>query len=348
MEAKETFRILSIDGGGIRGIIPLALLTEMETELRRSVGEQASIVDHFDLICGTSTGGIIALSLALGMSAEDILELYQENAEVIFPRKKRLLPRFFQPEYDYSGLYSLLKEKYEKLTSDGDTRLGHARTRLCIPTYNTALGQIHIYKTSHHSGLTRDYAIPAHDVAMSTAAAPTFFRPHTFAYESLADKEQNTVSNNVDGGVFANNPSLIAVTEALYGLQIPIENIKLLSLGTGRTTFTEASIKRRFGKYYWIKGKKIIDLLLATQAVHTDNILGLIHGGIGGARRDFCYTRIDHEFEKGESIELSETDLDKLSKLEEIGRALYRQNSGELTSNFLTHIKQDFKPYKTL
>jgi len=86
MEEKK-FKILSIDGGGMRGIIPAKILCELEEELQKDHGEDARLCDYFDLICGTSTGGIIAIGLALGMSAKEMLNLYIEHGKEIFSHK---------------------------------------------------------------------------------------------------------------------------------------------------------------------------------------------------------------------------------------------------------------------
>src|SRR5688500_16504405 len=128
MEAKA-FKILSIDGGGIRGVYPARLLCELEDELTRS-SNNARLCDYFDLICGTSTGGIIAIGLALGMPAQEILNLYKKNATGIF-KKEAFRFGFLQSIYSNDFLHDLLKEIFSKYSSNGDTRLGHAKTRLC-------------------------------------------------------------------------------------------------------------------------------------------------------------------------------------------------------------------------
>ena len=89
---NEKFKILSIDGGGMRGIIPAKILCELEEELQRREGPEARLCDYFDLICGTSTGGIIAIGLALGMSAKEMLNLYVAHGKEIF--SATLLQRF--------------------------------------------------------------------------------------------------------------------------------------------------------------------------------------------------------------------------------------------------------------
>lgn len=115
-QESSSFRILSIDGGGIRGIIPARLLCELEARASRDKGEKVRLCDYFDLICGTSTGGIIAIGLALGMSANEVLELYDANAQTIFghwhwavttPKNFR---RVAYPKHSSSGLTKVLKK----------------------------------------------------------------------------------------------------------------------------------------------------------------------------------------------------------------------------------------------
>lgn len=171
------FRILSIDGGGIRGIIPAKILALLEEELNKC-GMSTRICDYFDMICGTSTGGIIAIGLGLGMSANDILKMYIENGEAIFPHKS-FINKFYRilrgkSIYNRDVLKNLVTDVYEKAAGARPARIGHSLTRLCIPVYDAHKGIMHVLKTSHHPELIVDYQMPAVDVAMSTAAAPVF------------------------------------------------------------------------------------------------------------------------------------------------------------------------------
>ena len=177
--SNNAFKILSIDGGGI---YPAKILSELEQKLELSGKKITDLNQYFDLICGTSTGGIIALGLALGMKSEDILNLYSENANLIFRNKRDVLTSLFHPFYQRENLQEILKKEYSKFSIDGDTRLGHAKTRVCIPVYNAGEGRVSVLKTSHHKDLKRDYQYPAHDVALSTAAAPLYFKPHSFSF----------------------------------------------------------------------------------------------------------------------------------------------------------------------
>lgn len=146
------FRILTIDGGGIRGLFPAAYLAEIE---RRFLGG-ASIAKYFDMVAGTSTGGIIALGLATGKTAREISEIYTERGEYIFPRPKpltglwRWLRSLRTSKYDRSLLQS------ELLRVFGHEVLDNAKTRVVVPSFEGEYGEPFIYKTPHHPDYQKD------------------------------------------------------------------------------------------------------------------------------------------------------------------------------------------------
>ncbi len=149
-------RILSIDGGGIRGVFPAAFLASIEQDLERP------LVDYFDLIAGTSTGGIIAIGLAMGLSAQDLLELYEDRGPEIFSQTRRgLLGKatdsakklkwaFWGPKHNSNSLEQALQGVL------GDRQLGEASTRLFIPSWHPKMGKVYIFKTAHHARLKSD------------------------------------------------------------------------------------------------------------------------------------------------------------------------------------------------
>ena len=210
LPAGGTRRVLAIDGGGIKGVFPAAFLVELEDQL----GEP--IADYFDLIAGTSTGGIIALGLGLGLTAKEILELYEKNASRIFPHTRAFALRgIFRAKYAKAALPAVLDEVF------GQRLLGESRTRLIIPSLNLASELVHVYKTSHHVGLVNDYKVSAVNVALATVAAPTYFPVH-LSPEGVPF---------IDGSVWARNPMGLAVIEAIGILGWPRDSIRLLSLG---------------------------------------------------------------------------------------------------------------------
>jgi uncharacterized protein len=220
---NRDFRILSIDGGGIRGIFPAAFLAGLE---RRFLGG-ASVAQHFDLIAGTSTGGIIAIGLAAGLKGAELSDVYIRRGGEIFPplrggivgaaeRRIRDFFQYFKYRYDRDALMRVLQETL------GDRKLGEGRNRLCVPSFDGRHGEVYIFKTPHHPDFRKDGFEPMTKVAAATAAAPTFYRP-------LEDGGYVFV----DGGVWANNPVMIALVDALSCYDVPRERVRILSLGCG-------------------------------------------------------------------------------------------------------------------
>jgi len=215
---SQRFRILSLDGGGIKGAFTASVLSSWEstTGLR--------IRDHFDLIAGTSTGGILAIGLGLGEPASSILEFYKHYGPEIFPnarivqRLNLALSNLWRPKYSQTALRDALTKVF------GQKRFGESTCRLVIPTYDAIQGRIFLMKTAHSRQFQFDYSASAVDVALATSAAPTFFEPAAFT-----EHEGNLY---VDGGVWANCPALCAVIEAHHFLGIPLEDIHVLSVGT--------------------------------------------------------------------------------------------------------------------
>lgn len=346
---EKSFKILSIDGGGIRGIYPARFLTELEEEINQKCPEKKNICDYFDLICGTSTGGIIALGLALGMPAQDILLLYRENAKKIFPGKPGIFSYLRKPKYSNDYLYNLLKKTFQPLSKTGDTRLGHSRTRVCIPTFNAYLGKAHIYKTAHHPDLKRDYQIPAHDVALSTASAPIYFKPHSFKYKHVRGENEICVNHNVDGGIIANNPTLIGIIEAHCALDVPLEEIKVLSLGTGHLKFSETLNPHQFGIMYWLKRQRVFEMMFSAQAQNTDNTIKFLASGLGHTSNSrFFYKRVQYDFQKGESIDMDESTENKITQLEDIGVQSFKEHGAEIVKEFFNSQKREYKPLKQI
>lgn len=251
----KPFKILSIDGGGIRGIFPAACLSELE---RRFLGGN-SIVEKFDMIAGTSTGGIIALALAKGLTSNDALNIYLNKGETIFPdlggaeRLIRSVKSISGPKYDQQNLRSALEEEL------GETLFGAAKTRCVIPCFEGLHGEPFIYKTPHHPDYVMDQHKSMVDIALHTSAAPTYF--------PAVDNDGYIM---VDGGLFANNPVMNAVVDAMACFDVPPENVRVLSIGTGEATFTLSEGAQNGGKIDWA----IMLPFLAAFRAQSKNALG--------------------------------------------------------------------------
>jgi hypothetical protein len=230
------FRILSIDGGGIRGVFPAAFLAELES---RFLGG-SSIANHFDMIAGTSTGGIIALALAHGMTAREALNIYLDRGDRIFPpavglsKMSRMLRWVFKPKHDQAAL------KEELLRVFGDKVLDDAVTRLVVPSFEGRHGEPFVYKTPHHPDYQKDRHKKFAHVALHTTAAPTY-------YPGVEDDGYIMI----DGGIWANNPVMNALVDALACFDVAREDVRILSLGTGESTFTVDERARLGGIKEW-------------------------------------------------------------------------------------------------
>lgn len=264
-ESRE-FRILSIDGGGIRGIFPAAFLSGLEQ--RYLNGE--SVTRYFDLVSGTSTGGIIALGLAAGLDAEEIAGLYIDRGSDIFPplrggligcfeRPFRFVRKCARYRYDRDALSNILHELF------GTKRLKESRVRLCIPSYEGRYGEVYIFKTPHHPDFRNDANENMKKVALATAAAPTFFQP-------LQDRGYTFV----DGGVWANNPLMVALVDALSCFRLSRYRIRILSLGCGETRYTvNRPMVLSGGLFAW---RKIIEAAIQLQSQNALGQAGLLIG----------------------------------------------------------------------
>lgn len=247
------FRILSIDGGGICGILPASVLAEVE---RRFLAGR-SIAGHFDMIAGTSTGGIIALALATGMPAAAIRDVYVERGGMIFPpvswprRCWRQIRRLVRYGYDAKALEAELSRIFQARV------LGEARTRLVIPSFEGRYGEPWIFKTPHHPDYKNDRHEKIVKVGLATAAAPTFFRAL-----------ENDGYVMVDGGLWANNPVMNAIVDALACFDIQRSQIEVLSLGCGETQYRVTPQRATGGLLQWR------DVIRAAMRAQSFNALG--------------------------------------------------------------------------
>jgi hypothetical protein len=236
-----TTRIVSIDGGGVRGIVPTIVLQRLDAESRT-----AGWLEGTDLFAGTSTGGLIALALAAGLDLSEIRALYEERAARIFADSflddVRDLGKILGADYDVDNL------RAELVGIFGETRLDQLRTRALITAFDldnedpvTRTWKPKIFH--NYPGPDSDGARLVADVGVYTSAAPTYFA---------------TADGYVDGGVFATNPSMCAVAQT-QDRRIPpderasLHEIRLLSLGTGRSLEHIAGGRHDWGYLQWVR-----------------------------------------------------------------------------------------------
>jgi uncharacterized protein len=250
------FQILSLDGGGIRGIFSAAVLAAIEEDLN------VRVVDHFDLIAGTSTGGIIAIALGLGLTPREIVDFYLKEGAAIFanPFGRASLRQIFKSKFDNAPLITALQKYF------GDRSFGQSTKRLVIPSYNLGEDDVYIFRTAHHARLRRDFKVPAWKVAQATSAAPTYF-PIAQNVDQL---------RLIDGGVWANNPTMVAYIEAVGTLSVPTDTIKILNLGTCESVNARSASLNKGGLWQW--RKSALEVVLrgqsASAAKHVRFLIG--------------------------------------------------------------------------
>jgi hypothetical protein len=219
VNSGSRFRILALDGGGVRGAFTAAVLTQWAA---RMGGDRSDLIRHFDLVAGTSTGSILAIGLGLGMTPQRILDFYQTESANIFPR----VGWFHQVVGSKHALENLKKA----LTiAFGQKSLSQdSCCRLVIPTIRAKNGIAEILRTDHAKDKLGTTKYTAVEAAMASAAAPTYFDPAEVANPIAAELF-------VDGGLWANSPILPAIAEAVGPLGVPLDRIDVLSIGTLET-----------------------------------------------------------------------------------------------------------------
>ena len=311
--------ILAIDGGGVRGLVPAIVLDALDAELK-AAGKDCAVGDCFDLIAGTSSGAIIAAALALpapdggpGPRPGDIRRFFEENARKIFPPRFFCnipvigrLPQLFGPLHNPASLIEVLTEEL------GDMVFASARRNLLIPAYSIDPRDIVLFRGgpayAKDAEAERFSMIRVRDAVTGSAAAPTFFPPHRIETPDGAHRW-----TAVDGGVYVNDPAMIAVAEAMR--LFPGDELHVVSLGTGRQTRNYPFEKARsWGFSQWTSptGRFRTPLLSAIQDGQARAVTRQLEYLLGDAR----YDRFDYRLKKGRgSDKLDDASKGNLNRL---------------------------------
>lgn len=259
----KPFKILSIDGGGVRGIYPAHILRCIEERLR------VNLFETFDMIAGTSTGSIIAAGVATGVPAADIVAMYNDHGAEIFQKKNSFWPGqklksmcqpMFESIYDAQCLNDVLVDIFQ------DKRLGEIKKPLLLPSTDIGNGCVHVLKSGYSKDFTRDNRVLVKDAVLASCSAPTFFDPHKVEQYLLAD-----------GGLWANNPALAAMIDAQKRLKVDQDDIQILSIGTGHSkTMYGTNTLRKWGLVNGWKHKEFISFILSLQSQSAQNYLKLM------------------------------------------------------------------------
>jgi uncharacterized protein len=331
------YRILSIDGGGICGTYPASILATVEDSLKRDNANNR-LVDYFDLVVGTSTGGIIALGLGAEFSCQQILGFYEQfGPEIFHLSKRRAIAQKIAQLCPISGLRKVIVDGFREKYSPGTLhnalnktfegkKLGDSCVRLAITSMNPDRGTIQMFKTAHHPKFERDYLKPMSEVGMATSAAPTYFRAHV----------DNDGIPSIDGGMCANNPILVGVVEAIGILNWPREELRILSLGcTNSPLNLDAGDPKtkKLGEIYW--AQNLLDTMMTGQSSTAMGQAELLTG-------------------KGNILRINETvpserfnmdNIQQIKRLVGLGASSGREHLPKIRAMFIQEKAKRFSPY---
>jgi patatin-like phospholipase/acyl hydrolase len=312
------FRILSLDGGGVRGLLSARILANIESYLSPKNDTPTPLGSHFDLIAGTSTGGIIALALAAGHSAKSIVGFYERNIPIIFgaPQRRPIIHRLFRPKYKSDAFKLAVEDYFKELT------LQDVATDVCITAVALQTGRPRLYKSGYLARNQARLNEKLSDIALATSAAPTYFKAHSLEHSQ----------NLVDGGICANNPSLIAIIDSLQfegaskrGTPRPStpSDISLLSIGTGEQPIMPYKVEavNDGGIADW--NRHIISLLMQSQSI-------LVHYQANFLLSANNYLRVNPHLK-------TPMELDDISKLEEL------KNLSDITREIELFLRSHFQ-----
>lgn len=338
------YKILSIDGGGIRGIIPAMILAEIERRTNKP------ICKLFDMVAGTSTGGILALGLTKRdpenpekphYKAKDLINLYREEGKRIFhqswlDRQDNVGELFFKPKYASNGREAVLEEYLGKETS-----IQEALTEVFITSYETEL-RMPVYFTSNKEAektIGLDFhrvcrGITMLEAAMATSAAPTYFEPVAVP----TDNKSNGFYSLIDGGVFANNPTSLAIMEAIIASKkkarslkqpdkkLDLDEILVLSIGTGSLTreYPFDQVKH-WGLAQWMQ--PIINIVLDGQSEAVGSQLDQLLPDADGDPKQ--YYRFQPRLTQGND-DIDDPTPENIEKLEERAKLVIDARTDEL------------------
>ncbi|KAK8347434.1 hypothetical protein V6Z11_A06G017400 [Gossypium hirsutum] len=335
--------VLSIDGGGIRGIIPGIILGFLESELQKLDGEDARLADYFDVIAGTSTGGLVTAMLTCPndknrplFAAKDIKDFYLTNCPKIFPQPgcplfsqtTKVLKALSGPRYDGKYLHYIIKKKLE------GKRLNETLTNVVIPTFDIKLLQPVIFSSFQVKKNPTLNALLS-DICIATSAAPTYLPAHYF--KTIVFKRKKRENNLIDGGVAANNPTLLAMGEVSRDIidknvdlrcteAIDYSKYLVISLGTGSSseakTTTKYSAKQaaEWGMLGWLTSggsTPLVDVFTQASGDMVDLHLSVLFKALDHSDK---YLRIQDDKLKGDvsSVDIAtRTNLDELVKVGE-------------------------------
>jgi len=331
----STYRILTLDGGGFRGVLSAIILQAVEESLQAKFGPEYRLNQYFDLVSGTSTGSILAAGIALGMEVKTLLALYKQHGDRIFParirntRKFTNLTRGFFPAFLYphtSGNQGLAVVLQEQLQATDRAILKDtyqpgkpvtiqdiAKPVLLIPAFNTEKRRVDWFVSNNDQKSLWYDNTEVWQFCVCSASAPTFFPPYQLDNPSKPSGKETYI----DGGIAVNNPALIALAHARFGLEssqtkfgrsLELDEISILSIGTGRPAnpLTYKEVKS-WGLAQW--AMHLSDLFLpAPNDVTSQAMWQLIRGNQREKSKRILRLDFDIDMNKPEDQELQNID----------------------------------------
>ncbi|KAK5823912.1 Patatin group M-3 [Gossypium arboreum] len=356
----DLITILSIDGGGIRGIIPGTILGFLESQLQELDGEDARLADYFDVIAGTSTGGLVTAMLTCPneknrplFAAKDIKDFYLTNCPNIFPqpgcplfsRTTKVIKALSGPKYDGKFLHNIVKDKL------GETRLHQTLTNVVIPTFDIKHLQPAIFSSYQvKKKPTLDALLT--DICIATSAAPTYLPAHYFKIQT--DNGDVREYNLIDGGVAANNPTLVAMGEVSKEIikgnpdffpTKPMDYGKFLviSLGTGSKKDEKrynAKQSAKWGMLGWLTSggsTPLVDVFTQASGDMVDLHLSVVFEALHSDK----YLRIQDDGLSGDVSSVDIATANNLNELVKVGEGLLKKQVSRV--NLETGIFEPFK-----
>jgi hypothetical protein len=301
--ASRPLRVLALDGGGIRGYYTAQVLAGLLASFEKQRGGvRLDLGKGFDLIAGTSTGGILAAGLAVGKSPGEIAQLYRQSGPEIFPRRF-VIPKGIIRKIGWIARYWSRPVSSQSALEKGLTRVFGDDTlsdvwlerviALAIPAVSIENYGPKVFKTPHARRFTHDPDLRLVDVCLATSAAPLFFPLHPI------NKAKGYFQDDlfVDGGLWANNPSLVGLIEAIEIISLgdaPGRPIRIFSLGTCAGPVDQSHLKSDSagGLKTWNAGKDVTELTLATSANAVDAMAGLLAHSLTALGIPITYVRL--------------------------------------------------------
>ncbi len=329
----EPFRVLSLDGGGMRGIYTASVLHGLGAHFGVKPTPNASNFDvgsYFDLVAGTSTGGILACGLAYGQSTSELISLYEEVGKPLFknPTPKSGWGSIWwavRNSYRAANKPEPLRSKLESIFEDANLGDLYQRRKIavCVPASRMMNAKPKVFKTPH---IAKDYTIDPSvkvvDVCMATSAAPIFLP----VAEILESEHLSQKGRYADGGLWANNPALIALIEALKicsregQLKRPIQ---LLSVGTsGGVAGEKPGRSANLGSAGWKVGVEAANMSIELQGHAYHYMTGLVIEHLRALGQDICYARIPNPHvneDQARTLGLDRADASAVGLLKSLG-----------------------------